>query len=272
MTLSTPSFFSKGSGFSVARLVWVGLGAFSLGALIGNPLASLDAPQKSSAAAQPAAPASNPSTANTKPLTSAKVVAIEDGDTFIVITAGKREKVRLIGYDAPELSEGNQPSQCFALQATERPKADLLGKTVALQGDALHPDRDPSGRLLRYVQLGGKDYGKFLIENGYGHEYSYKARGHSLQQSYQEAQFRAENAQQGLWSNQNCDGNTRKAAIFQNSAYLNAVVPKPGQPITCASFATRNQAQRFYEARGGPFQDQYGLDKLRNGRACPQLP
>lgn len=80
-----------------------------------------------------------------------RVVRVHDGDTISVILNGKREKVRLIGIDAPELDQ--RPWGSKAKKHLEK----LLGianRAVSLEFDAER--RDKYGRLLCYVLTSDK--------------------------------------------------------------------------------------------------------------------
>ena len=85
--------------------------------------------------------------------TTTKVTRIIDGDTFETETG---EKVRLIGINAPEISD------IFG-QESKQHLTDLIdGKTIDLQTDNLSNDRDSYSRLLRYVILDGIDVSSTL--------------------------------------------------------------------------------------------------------------
>lgn len=81
-----------------------------------------------------------------KAKTVAKVLRVHDGDTVSVILHGKREKVRLIGIDAPELDQ--RPWGRRAARHLEK----LLSTSkwsVSLEFDIER--RDKHGRLLSYL-------------------------------------------------------------------------------------------------------------------------
>jgi micrococcal nuclease len=75
-----------------------------------------------------------------------RVVEVYDGDTIGVMVEGSREKIRLIGIDAPEM--GQQP---WGKMAKEHLRKLLENSdwVVALGFDL--QERDKYGRLLRYV-------------------------------------------------------------------------------------------------------------------------
>lgn len=86
-------------------------------------------------------------------LESAVVVRIADGDTITVEIDGRRERVRYVGVDAPEVAnaERGSPAECGADEATDANRALVEGVELTLEGDAT--DRDRFGRLLRHVWI-----------------------------------------------------------------------------------------------------------------------
>jgi micrococcal nuclease len=91
------------------------------------------------------------------------VVSVSDGDTVSVILDKRREKVRLIGIDAPEL--GQKPWGAEAKKYLET----LLGSSgwkVELQFDV--EKRDKYGRILAYLKTtDGKLINLLMVRNGY---------------------------------------------------------------------------------------------------------
>jgi micrococcal nuclease len=80
---------------------------------------------------------------------SARVVRVVDGDTVVVRTGGREERVRYIGVDTPESVKPGTPVQCFAKAASAANKRLVEGQEVRLVGDA--EARDRYGRTLAYV-------------------------------------------------------------------------------------------------------------------------
>ncbi len=92
-----------------------------------------------------------------------RVVEVYDGDTIGVMIKGSREKIRLIGIDAPETGQ-----QLWGQMAKEHLR-ELLEHSdwvVALEFDM--QDRDKYGRLLRYVTTpDGRMLNLQMIKDGY---------------------------------------------------------------------------------------------------------
>jgi micrococcal nuclease len=92
-----------------------------------------------------------------------RVVEVYDGDTIGVMVKGSREKIRLIGIDAPEM--GQQP---WGRMAKEHLKKLLENsdRVVALEFDL--QERDKYGRLLGYVTTpDGRMINLQMLKDGY---------------------------------------------------------------------------------------------------------
>ena len=136
------------------------------------------------------------------------VVRVVDGDTIIVSMNGKEESVRLIGVDTPEIKDPRKPVQCYGKEASDKMRQLTENKSVILEKDPTQSDRDIYKRLLRYVFLpDGRDVGRLLIEEGFGHEYTYQGNPHMYQKEYLSAEKYAMEAGKGLWAPNACAGN-----------------------------------------------------------------
>lgn len=128
------------------------------------------------------------------------VLSIYDGDTIAVSIDGARERVRIIGIDAPEMGRSGNAADCYAQPATSRVQSLLQGERVHLLADPTQADRDAYDRLLRHVVLnGGGHLALLLVEEGFAVERQYAAP-YQYQSDLQAAQGRARAAGLGLWS------------------------------------------------------------------------
>jgi micrococcal nuclease len=99
----------------------------------------------------------------------AEVQRVTDGDTFVATVAGRRERVRVIGVDAPETVAPDRPVEPYGRQASSFAKRHLSGARVRLAGDA--EPRDRYGRLLAYVWLAdGTFWNALLVAEGYAQQ------------------------------------------------------------------------------------------------------
>lgn len=139
------------------------------------------------------------------------VTKIVDGDTIDVETIGR---IRLIGLDTPETVDPRTMVQCFGQEATNKANELLAGKKVSLESDTVSGDKDTYGRSLRYVFLeDGTNFDKFMISEGYAHEYTYNNIPYKYQADFKAAEKQAREGSKGLWSANSCNGDTAKAAV-----------------------------------------------------------
>src|SRR5207302_4566860 len=89
----------------------------------------------------------------------AQVLSVHDGDTITVQLADRKEKVRLIGIDAPEIDQAP-----WGIQARDALRGLLDGKTVRLETDITV--RDQYRRLLAYVYVGEMLVNLELVRQG----------------------------------------------------------------------------------------------------------
>ncbi|MBU7048066.1 MAG: thermonuclease family protein [Theionarchaea archaeon] len=113
--------------------------------------------------------------------------AIIDGDTFRLSTG---ETVRLIGIDAPELSQpGGEESRQYL--------ANLIsGKNITPEKG--YEDRDKYNRLLRFVYIDDLCINEEMIRQGYA-EARYLSEN-PIREYYIQLEIEAETAKAGLWS------------------------------------------------------------------------
>jgi endonuclease YncB( thermonuclease family) len=90
------------------------------------------------------------------------LVKVVDGDTIDVKdSTGVVQRVRLVGLDTAE------PGECGFREASGA-LAQLIGANKINLVTAGTDDKDRYGRLLRYVDVEGRDLGLELIKDGYG--------------------------------------------------------------------------------------------------------
>ena len=129
---------------------------------------------------------------------SALVERVVDGDTFIAQVEGRRERIRLIGIDAPEMPGENKSGEPFAQEAWDRLAGLVEAQTVHLTMDT--SDRDSYDRLLRYVYLeDGTFVNRQLALEGLADVKSYPPDT-ALQPLLEEAERDAKASGLGIWS------------------------------------------------------------------------
>ncbi len=154
-----------------------------------------------------------------------KVETVVDGDTIKVDMDGKSETLRLIGIDTPETVDPRKPVQCFGEEASKKAKETLTGKTVRLEADPTQGERDKYQRLLRYVYLeDGISFNKWMIDEGYAHEYTYQSNPYKYQADFKDAERSARENKKGLWNETTCNGDTTVAAALVTAGVVSSLV------------------------------------------------
>ncbi|MEO5986878.1 MAG: thermonuclease family protein [Candidatus Limnocylindria bacterium] len=84
------------------------------------------------------------------PVERGRVVRVADGDTITMEIGARRERVRYVGVDAPEVANpgSGSPAECGADAATAANNDLVENAELVLERDAT--DRDRFGRLLRH--------------------------------------------------------------------------------------------------------------------------
>jgi micrococcal nuclease len=129
------------------------------------------------------------------PADGAVVGEVVDGDTLVVEVDGQRERLRLVGINAPERGE------CLAEEATRWLGERVDGRSVELVVD--RSDRDQYGRLLRYVEVDGTDVGAELVRAGLAIARRYPPDT-ARDDQYHRLQEEAEAASAGMWAADAC--------------------------------------------------------------------
>jgi micrococcal nuclease len=130
----------------------------------------------------------------------AVVDRVVDGDTVVVLVAGERERIRLIGVDTPETVKPDAPVDCFGPEASAFTTDALpVGSTVWLEDDASQGDADRYDRLLRYVWTeGGGLLNQQLVASGLGEEDTYD-QPYRYRDAFVAAEAAARDTGAGLW-------------------------------------------------------------------------
>ncbi len=175
-----------------------------------------------------------------------RVIKVIDGDTIDVDINGKKETLRLIGMDTPETVDPRKPVQCFGQEASNKAKEVLSGKMVRLEADATQGERDKYKRLLRYVFLeDGTNFNKFMIAEGYAHEYTYRSP-YKYQKEFKEAQVSAQKEKKGLWADNVCSGSA--STSIQPSLTVSQAANIPNGKYECNCGKTCSKISTCEEA------------------------
>jgi endonuclease YncB( thermonuclease family) len=125
----------------------------------------------------------------------AKVTRVVDGDTIEVRKrSGRRETIRILGIDTPEVYGG---VECGGRAASALMKRLARGRVRVLT-DPRQPKRDRYGRLLAYVHRGKLDLGRRMVGKGRARVYVVGSR-FSRYRSYKRAERVARADNRGSW-------------------------------------------------------------------------
>jgi len=174
------------------------------------------------------------------------VTQVVDGDTIKINLNGTVVTLRLIGMDTPETVDPRKPVQCFGKEASNKAKELLSGKKVRIEKDSTQGDLDKYGRMLAYVyREDGLFYNKYMIEQGYAHEYTYNTP-YKYQIDFKAAQKSAQDNQRGLWSSNTCNGDTTTAAVktTTNTSATNNVASET--KITGKYYTSSYKTSKYY--------------------------
>lgn len=127
-----------------------------------------------------------------------RVLQVIDGDTILVQIGFRKEMIRLLGVDTPEIKSPYTEEECFGKEASKKTKDLLLKQRVYLLKDKNAPNRDKYGRLLRYVFLeDGKFVNAELIKGGYA--FLYILEPLEFGDYFQYLEEKAKEQKAGLW-------------------------------------------------------------------------
>ncbi len=116
----------------------------------------------------------------------AKVIAVMDGDTVLVLHEGKKIKVRLANIDAPE------SDQDFGRESRQALVDRVLKKQVHINSQSV----DSYGRMIAEISVEGQSVNAEQVSKGMAWEYSHF---HS-NKYYRALSERAQHARIGLWA------------------------------------------------------------------------
>jgi micrococcal nuclease len=178
------------------------------------------------------------------------VSSVVDGDTVKINMDGKIETLRLIGLDTPETVDPRKVVQCFGKEASNKAKELLVGKKVRIETDPSQGSKDKYNRMLAYIYLeNGLFYNKYMIEQGYAHEYTYNIP-YKYQSEFKEAVKKAQDSKLGLWSPDTCNGITTSAKKTTTSK-SNVVAPIVKTETKTNSPAIQSEVSKFYTSSYG---------------------
>ncbi|MFO7980205.1 MAG: thermonuclease family protein [Candidatus Aminicenantes bacterium] len=128
-----------------------------------------------------------------------KVTVVYDGDTIQVqLTTGEKEKIRLIGVDAPETGADDKNTRLKALFSKRFAFKFLYKKQVKIEYD--WEKRDKYGRLLAYIWTeDGTFFNEFIIRKGFAKAYIRFKYKTEFKERFLQAEEHAKKRGNGIW-------------------------------------------------------------------------
>jgi len=186
----------------------------------------------------------------------AKVIAVLDGDTVLVLRGAQQIKVRLVNIDAPE------KAQEYGMASRQSLVEMVLRKQVQVSSQAM----DEYGRMVAQIEVGGLKVNEEQVRRGMAWEYSHF---HS-DRHYIALQSEAQQARRGLWAQSSpmppwqwrklhaADATPQPAPVAQGFAC--------GSKRRCSQMSSCNEAH-FYLTHCGV----KSLDRDGDGVPCEKL-
>ncbi len=172
-----------------------------------------------------------------------KVLSVHDGDTFTVEIDNEKERIRILGIDAPELEKGQD--DCGGENAGNLLRALIDGKSVTLVRDDEESNRDAFGRLLRIVKI--RDHVDVsIIMLVTGRAKVYQNTNFDLKSLYVKLARIAERSERGVWS-KSCveQTNEKNSSKDQKGADNTNIDYSCGHKLYCSEMETCEEAEYY---------------------------
>ena len=138
-----------------------------------------------------------------KELVDVKFLNANDGDTFNVELNGKKERVRLLMVDTPEMNYDKGEPMPYAEQAKERTIGLLKNAdSVQLLFDK-GPETDKYERLLAYAFVDGMSLHEILVSEGLAAVRYVNKPNDTLSPELRELEHQAKDAKLNIWAHEN---------------------------------------------------------------------
>lgn len=189
-----------------------------------------------------------------------KVIYVIDGDTLILHAyQGLKQKIRLTGIDAPEMT------QAYGMASKQNLEKLTLGRQVRLESHK----QDQDGRTLAKVFVDDKDIGLLQIRDGFAWHYKQYAQEQSpIDQSlYFTAEEQAKFRRSGLWAENKAipPWQWRHQPSRQHAPAL-SLTNTCGEKRYCRQMKNCEEARYYYHAC-----QHQRLDKDHDGIPCETL-
>jgi micrococcal nuclease len=195
----------------------------------------------------PTASGTSTSSAENPEEETAAVVSVTDGDTIQVrLLNGRREAVRYIGINTPEL---DQP---YGQEARSANEGLVAGKQVKLVKDV--SERDQYNRLLRYVYVGDLFINAELLKRGFAQVATYPPDVRYTD-DFLSLQRQARSARAGLWASSPQAGEAAAGIPWNEaSGHVGETITVYG-PVVGANYASSSDDKPTFLNLGADYPD-----------------
>ena len=164
----------------------------------------------------------------------ARVVRVIDGDTIEVDLNGGLYNVRYIGIDTPETKHPTRGVEPYGLEAAERNRQLVEGKTVYLEKDV--SEMDKYDRLLRYVYVDDVMVNAVLVQEGYAQVSTYPPDV-KYTEEFLKLQRQAREEGRGLWAGMPVESEGDEEVC--DPSYPTVCIPPPPPDLDCSDIPHR---------------------------------
>lgn len=127
------------------------------------------------------------------------VQKVSDGDTVTLVTrGGTKLRVRLYGFNAPEVRHEKKPGQTFGEEAKRALAEKVLRKEVAITIQ----DRNQYKRVVGIIRIGNRNINEEMVREGWAWAYREYLRGPYVSE-FINAEREARERKLGLWQQSN---------------------------------------------------------------------
>lgn len=143
-------------------------------------------------------------------LVDVKFLNANDGDTFTIELDGKKERIRLLMLDTPEMNYNKGEPMPYAEEAKEFTTKTLQNATNVQVLFDVGPEADHYDRLLAYVFVDGVSLHELLLSEGYAAMRYINKPNNTLEQELRAVQEQAEDEKVRIWAH---DGYFQKSGF-----------------------------------------------------------
>lgn len=173
------------------------------------------------------------------------VVKVIDGDTIDIDYEGEKQRIRLIGIDAPESTTTRYGyTECFGSEARTYLWSLLDGESVSVEFDSTQDRFDKYGRMLAYIVLQWANINEQMILQGYAREYTYNIP-YMYQTRFKQAQSDAQRTKRWLRATDTCQWE-RRSVTAQTIIDQDTSSGCPTEAY-CSELTTCEQAHYYLE-------------------------